>query len=180
MPAYDRLAFLPVLAFLAFRGLEVFDACVAKGSAFPLVFLALVVCCFVTRGIKRVAACGLMLAAVKHRIDAPAFAWDPSGHADLAGKVVVITGANSGIGLSLARELSGPAHNATVVIMACRSVAKCEKVAPAGAECMRLDLADLASVESFAQASMEMGRREGRERGHTRTRKRRERVVVMW
>jgi NAD(P)-dependent dehydrogenase (short-subunit alcohol dehydrogenase family) len=75
--------------------------------------------------------------------------------ADLArqdGRTVIVTGANSGIGLVAAREL---ARAGARVVLAVRDVAKGEGAA-AGmtgqVEVRRLDLADLASVRAFADA----------------------------
>lgn len=66
------------------------------------------------------------------------------------GRTVVITGANSGIGAITARELArAGAH----VIIACRNTTKGEAAAgsmPGSVEVRSLDLADLASVRSFA------------------------------
>ena len=66
------------------------------------------------------------------------------------GRTVVVTGANSGIGLAAARELArAGAH----VVLAVRDVAKGERVAedlPGDREVRPLDLADLASVRAFA------------------------------
>lgn len=75
--------------------------------------------------------------------------------ADLSGKVVVITGANSGIGLETARVLA--LHKAEVV-MCCRSMDKGEKAlqgiqakhAEAQLSLQQLDLASLASVRKAA------------------------------
>ena len=74
---------------------------------------------------------------------------------NLAGKTVVITGANSGIGLETARELA--ARGATIV-MACRDAARAEaaradiaaSVPGAKLELVALDLAALASVRAAA------------------------------
>lgn len=86
--------------------------------------------------------------------------WDRSDIADQSGKLAIVTGANSGIGLVTARELA--AHGAAVII-ACRDVGKgnvaAEKIraamGPAGDEAdlgvRELDLASLASVREFAE-----------------------------
>jgi NAD(P)-dependent dehydrogenase (short-subunit alcohol dehydrogenase family) len=75
---------------------------------------------------------------------------------DLAGRVALVTGANSGIGLVAAEELA--AHGASV-LLACRDVGKGEKAlaavrarrsGDAAVELVGLDLADLASVRSAA------------------------------
>lgn len=66
------------------------------------------------------------------------------------GRTVVVTGANSGIGLVAAQEF---ARAGARVLLACRDVAKAEAVAadlPGKTEVRRLDLADLASVREFA------------------------------
>ncbi len=72
---------------------------------------------------------------------------------DLSGRRIVVTGANSGIGLETTRALV--AHGAEVV-MACRSTEKAEAAAaglrgaPGGVVVRHLDLADLSSVRRFA------------------------------
>jgi NAD(P)-dependent dehydrogenase (short-subunit alcohol dehydrogenase family) len=68
------------------------------------------------------------------------------------GRTVVITGANSGIGLAAAREL---ARAGARVIFAVRDPARGEKAAATVAgerEVRQLDLSDLASVRAFAEA----------------------------
>jgi len=78
--------------------------------------------------------------------------WTAAGLPSFAGRVVVVTGANSGLGLICTRELSrAGAH----VVLAVRDTDRGEQAAAtiAGStEVRRLDLADLASVNAFADA----------------------------
>ncbi len=72
------------------------------------------------------------------------------------GRVAIVTGANSGIGLETAREL---ARRGATVVLACRSAERAEaaladlraSVSDAGVLSMPLDLADLDSVRAFAE-----------------------------
>jgi NAD(P)-dependent dehydrogenase (short-subunit alcohol dehydrogenase family) len=81
--------------------------------------------------------------------------WTAGDIPDQTGRVAVVTGANSGLGLATAREL---ARAGARVIMGCRDLAKGERAAEAiRAEVPRvdlsvaaLDLADLDSVRAFA------------------------------
>jgi len=81
--------------------------------------------------------------------------WTVEDIPDLSGKVVIVTGANSGIGLEASREL---ARKGAEVIMACRTQDKAEaaiqqiqeELPQAKLEFIHLDLADLASVKKFA------------------------------
>ncbi len=83
--------------------------------------------------------------------------WDASSMPDLSGKTVVVTGANSGIGLEATRAF---ARKGAHVVMACRDVGRGESAkatvredAPAASLTVReLDLADLDSVRTFAEA----------------------------
>ncbi len=81
--------------------------------------------------------------------------WKPQDMSDQSGKVMIVTGANSGLGLASARAL---AEKGATVIMACRSevrgqqaleeVAKTAATAP---HLLVLDLSDLQSVRRFAE-----------------------------
>jgi NAD(P)-dependent dehydrogenase (short-subunit alcohol dehydrogenase family) len=71
---------------------------------------------------------------------------------DLKDKTIVVTGANSGIGLAAARAF---AQRGAHVVLAVRSTDKGEEAAatiPGDTEVRRLDLADLASVRDFASS----------------------------
>ena len=71
---------------------------------------------------------------------------------DVSGKVYIVTGANSGVGLETTRQLVKQSGH---VIMACRRPEAAEEVAESFTglkgtyEVMRLDLADLQSVRDF-------------------------------
>lgn len=83
--------------------------------------------------------------------------WTEANIPDLAGKTIVVTGANSGLGLETTRLLSGRGAH---VVMACRTSSKAETAMTqirardpkASLEFIALDLADLASVRAFAAA----------------------------
>ena len=88
--------------------------------------------------------------------------WRPSMIPDLHGKRAIVTGGNSGIGRSAAREL---ARFGATVVLACRDLRKAETAragilaaAPGAAvEIAKLDLADLGSVREFAKAELARG-----------------------
>src|SRR6185295_8240243 len=76
--------------------------------------------------------------------------WTATDLTDLDGRTVVVTGANSGIGLVTAREL---ARVGAHVVLAVRDDARGRAAAATivgSTEVRPLDLADLASVRSFA------------------------------
>jgi NAD(P)-dependent dehydrogenase (short-subunit alcohol dehydrogenase family) len=81
--------------------------------------------------------------------------WTAADIPDQSGRVAVVTGANSGLGAAIAREL---ARAGADVILACRDVAKGSQAASsirdgvpgAKVDVSALDLADLESVRSFA------------------------------
>src|SRR5687767_10229697 len=80
--------------------------------------------------------------------------WDASRIPDQTGRIAIVTGANSGLGLVTAREL---ARKGALVVLACRNLDKgrtalAECVEPGSApELEELDLASLDSVRSFAE-----------------------------
>ena len=81
--------------------------------------------------------------------------WTTADMSDLSGKVIIVTGANSGIGYEAAKEF---ARKGAQTILACRSMDKAEvalteiqaEIPGAPTEIMQLDLASLASVHQFA------------------------------
>ena len=78
--------------------------------------------------------------------------WTAAAMPDQSDRTVVVTGANSGIGLAAAREL---ARAGARVVLAVRDATKGERAAvsiPGQTEVRELDLADLASVRRFADA----------------------------
>ncbi len=89
-----------------------------------------------------------------------ASSWTAQDLPDQAGKTVIVTGGNSGVGYHASRAL---AARGAQVILACRSLAKGQAAATAilkdypraSLELLPLDLADLRSVRSFALAFTE-------------------------
>ncbi|MCX5942663.1 MAG: oxidoreductase, partial [Cyanobacteria bacterium] len=90
-------------------------------------------------------------------------AWSEADIPDQSGRIALVTGANSGLGLETARAL---AQGGATVLLACRQRSRGEAVrqqllplARAGLEVIDLDLADLASVAAAAsQVQREFGR----------------------
>jgi len=86
--------------------------------------------------------------------------WSQRDIPDQSGRVAIVTGANSGIGLETAREL---ARKGAHVVLACRSRARADDaieqirsdVGDAQIEFMALDLADLEQVRAFAASVRE-------------------------
>jgi hypothetical protein len=81
--------------------------------------------------------------------------WRASDIGDQRGRIIVVTGANSGLGLESARALI---RTGATVVMACRSTAKaeaarsslCAETPDAQIDIMALDLASQASIHDFA------------------------------
>jgi NAD(P)-dependent dehydrogenase (short-subunit alcohol dehydrogenase family) len=81
--------------------------------------------------------------------------WAPSEIRDLENEIIIVTGANSGLGFSATKIL---AEHGAKVVMACRSIEKAkdakqeiiEELDDPDLEVMELDLSSLDSVESFA------------------------------
>ncbi|KAG7375357.1 hypothetical protein PHYPSEUDO_001682 [Phytophthora pseudosyringae] len=84
--------------------------------------------------------------------------WNVSRMPSLAGKVAIVTGANSGIGFTTAMEL---ARKGATVVLACRNAERAHKAVDdmkaelepetATVEFLLLDLSDLDSVRTFAE-----------------------------
>ncbi len=81
--------------------------------------------------------------------------WTTETMPDLAGKVIIVTGANSGIGFEAAKEF---ARKGAQTILACRNVNKAQaalsqieaEIPHARAEIMQLDVASQSSIRKFA------------------------------
>jgi NAD(P)-dependent dehydrogenase (short-subunit alcohol dehydrogenase family) len=87
--------------------------------------------------------------------EGPGGAWTAADMPDLSGKVIVVTGGNSGIGFEAAKEF---ARKGAHVVLACRNREKARsamedivaEIPGASIEIMDLDLASLDSVRQFA------------------------------
>jgi NAD(P)-dependent dehydrogenase (short-subunit alcohol dehydrogenase family) len=83
--------------------------------------------------------------------------WTTQNIPDLTGKVIIVTGANTGIGYEAAKEF---ARKGAHTILACRSMEKAQaafdqihsEIPDASLEIIKLDLASLDSVRTFADA----------------------------
>jgi NAD(P)-dependent dehydrogenase (short-subunit alcohol dehydrogenase family) len=83
--------------------------------------------------------------------------WTTRNIPDLTDKVIIVTGANCGLGYEAAKEF---ARKGARTVLACRSMEKAQaaldqirqEIPEAAAEIMQLDLASLASVRDFAEA----------------------------
>lgn len=83
--------------------------------------------------------------------------WTTNNIPDLTGKVILVTGANSGIGFEATKEFG---RKGAHVVMACRNMSKAEaalgelqrELPQATFEIMQLDLASQKSVHAFAEA----------------------------
>lgn len=86
--------------------------------------------------------------------------WNKTHIHDLSGKIVIVTGANSGLGYEVTKAL---AEKGAHVVMGCRSTEKGEKavnhvkneIEEASIDLIRLDLSDLSSIKSFASSFKE-------------------------
>ncbi|MUV86822.1 SDR family NAD(P)-dependent oxidoreductase [Natronomonas sp. CBA1123] len=89
--------------------------------------------------------------------------WTREDMPELSGRTVVVTGANSGLGLEATRAF---ARKGAHVVMACRNVESAEdareeireEVPGASLTVEALDLADLDSVRAFAETAIDLGR----------------------
>ena len=76
----------------------------------------------------------------------------PTDIPDQAGRMVIITGANSGIGLAAARALAAKGAHVVLAVRDPRAGERAAQQIPGSTEVHELDLADLASVHAFADA----------------------------
>lgn len=87
----------------------------------------------------------------------PSNKWTTTNVPDLTGKIIIVTGANSGVGYEAAKEF---ARKGGKTILACRNMNKAQnalnqirsEIPKADVEIMQLDLASQKSVHQFAEA----------------------------
>ncbi|MFJ2234246.1 oxidoreductase [Streptomyces sp. NPDC087859] len=79
-------------------------------------------------------------------------AWNATHLPDLTGRTAVITGANSGIGLTAAAALTGAGAHVVFAVRDPRRGEAAARTVNGSVEVRRLDLADLSSVREFAAA----------------------------
>ncbi|MER6184579.1 oxidoreductase [Streptomyces sp. NPDC001652] len=79
-------------------------------------------------------------------------AWNATHLPDLTGRTAVITGANSGIGLTAAAALAGAGARVVFAVRDPRRGEAAARTVSGSVEVRRLDLADLSSVREFAAA----------------------------
>ncbi|MDQ0600705.1 NAD(P)-dependent dehydrogenase (short-subunit alcohol dehydrogenase family) [Streptomyces canus] len=79
-------------------------------------------------------------------------AWNAAHLPDLTGRTAVITGANSGIGLTAAAALAGAGAHVVFAVRDPRRGEAAARTVHGSVEVRRLDLADLSSVREFAAA----------------------------
>ena len=150
---------LPSVLLLVFREPEI-SATVGENLIVSklILLLGLIVFYKVKVGFRRGALpyAVVILGMLKHQMDS--CLWKPSLDTDLSGKVVVVTGGNSGLGLATSKIL---VRLGALVIITCRSATRCELASreissgsekPKGAVVTELlDLSSLQSVYDFTE-----------------------------
>ncbi|WP_050897232.1 oxidoreductase [Patulibacter medicamentivorans] len=89
------------------------------------------------------------IASRLHR--SPSSTWSASDLPSFSGRTVVVTGANSGIGLVAARQLARAGARTVIAVRNPEKGARAAATIDGDVEVRRLDLADLASVRAFAE-----------------------------
>lgn len=149
-----------MLAFALFRATDIVELCLHHGQLATLGTLAAVVA--LTNLVGANVALPICCALIGLYVDGKMLAPIPEGAALPAGSAVIVTGANSGVGLASAQALAQLGTSLTL-ILGCRSMARCEVAAAevrAGAPAatvipLILDLASAASIRTFAAAAAE-------------------------
>jgi NAD(P)-dependent dehydrogenase (short-subunit alcohol dehydrogenase family) len=110
---------------------------------------------FLAGAVAAIAGAGIYKYVKSKQNALPGEIWTTADMPDLTGKVIIVTGANSGIGYEAAKEF---ARKGAKTILACRSMEKAQaaldqiktEIPEAQVEIMYLDLANLESVHKFA------------------------------